>query len=94
MRYIRTRTIEIEETAFLITAEVDREGTIREAMISVVHMENTPISCTEAVKQSPYFSRRVQEQFEELDWDDHGYDDFESLSLKDTVAKIIGVKPA
>ncbi len=91
---MRTRTIEIEETAYLITAEMNRHGDIVEATICVVHMENTFIDCKEAIKNSKYMMAKVQEKFEELDWNDHGFDDFEILSLKDTVAKIIGVKPA
>jgi hypothetical protein len=66
-----TRTIEIEEKNLTITAEVQRDGTVVEAMLRADHMEDTPLDCTHAVRNSKYYMARVQEEIQGIDWEDH-----------------------
>lgn len=87
---MRTKTIEIEETNFMITVEVTRAGEIFEAQMFAVHMETTPIECTNQVRESNYLSKLVAEKFAELDWNDRGDEGLETL--RENVAKIIGVR--
>lgn len=78
-----TRIIKITEMNFDIYVEVNRQADVVKAEMMAVHMEETPIDCTEAVKSSNYYSKLVASEFSEIDWDDHGDDDFSMETIKE-----------
>lgn len=89
-----TRTIEIEEKQFDIVVEVTRDGSPVEAHMIVAHMEDNPIPCLEAVKNSNYYSKLIAEEAATLNWNDHGDEGFSMEDFRETMARIIGVKHA
>ena len=75
-----TRTIQISRKEFDIEVEIKRDGTPVEAKMIVTYMEDTPINCLEAVKNSEVMMAEIRIQAEGIDWNDHGGEEsFESF---------------